>query len=162
MARYPFLVGPAYSSWSPNAENQECVNFYQELIETGQGKNAYALYGTPGLEMIWDLPKGPNRALFTVPFSFPSVDRIFAVNGDTFFELFQNGTFTTRGTVADDGYPAYIASNGKQLAIASSQRLYGYQLEANTAVDPPIAADTFTGPIANEDDEVLTPASIDF
>src|SRR5262245_38721192 len=168
MARYPFLVGPAYSSWSPSAENQECINFYQELIESGQGKNGYALYGTPGLDMIWDLPTSPNRALYTVPFTFPTPDRVFAVNGNTLYELLEGGTYTVLGTVAEDAYPAYIASHGKQLAIASAQRMYGYQMEAQAAAptaDPPtaaIAAGTFTGPIRTTNGDFLTPASVDF
>ena len=161
MARFPFLVGPAYTSWSTNAENQECINFFQELVETGQGKSGYVLNGTPGLEVVVELPTGPIRALFTVPFSFPTPDRNFAVGGAVLYEIFTaTGTFTALGTVGNDGYPVYIASNGKQLAIVSAQSLYGFQLEANA--DPVIAAGTFTGPIANEDGELLTLASVDF
>lgn len=168
MARFPFLVGPAYTSWASDAENQECINFFQEVVETGQGKNDFALYGTPGLEAFVDLPEGPVRGMYTVPFSFPTSDRVFAVGGTAFCEITDDGdgtgTATQLGTVANDGYPVYFASNGKQLAIASAQSLYIYQIEnqTNEAGAVIATAGTFTGPIRTEEGDAITPASVDF
>jgi hypothetical protein len=46
---YPQLVGPSYTSSSPNADVERSVNLFPEAIESGNGKNQYVLLGTPGL-----------------------------------------------------------------------------------------------------------------
>jgi len=48
------LVGPAYRSQSVNADCQNLINLYLEMIESGQGKAQAALYCTPGLKSpLW-------------------------------------------------------------------------------------------------------------
>lgn len=51
MPRFGF-VGPSYTPWSTAAESQRTVNLYPEKIESNAGKNAYALFGTPGITPI--------------------------------------------------------------------------------------------------------------
>src|SRR6476660_9638015 len=101
MARFGF-VGPSYSSQSVNADCQVCRNWYPENIESQLGKSGFALYPTPGLAVFCQLPDEPLRGLFTIN------GRTFAVAGSTFFELFTNGTFISRGAVANDGLMASI------------------------------------------------------
>jgi hypothetical protein len=52
------IVGPSYSSQSLNADAQRTLNWYVEQIESGRGKNALALYPTPGLAAFCTLGGG--------------------------------------------------------------------------------------------------------
>lgn len=63
MARFG-LVGPSYRSQSVNADCQTLMNLYLESIESGQGKGPFALYCTPGLNLLYNL--GPETTSTSV------------------------------------------------------------------------------------------------
>ena len=43
------FVGPSFTPYSISMDSQRTVNLYPEKVESGRGKNDYALVGTPGL-----------------------------------------------------------------------------------------------------------------
>ena len=43
------LIGQSFTPYSINAASQRTANFYPERVEVPDGKDAYTLYGTPGL-----------------------------------------------------------------------------------------------------------------
>jgi hypothetical protein len=88
------------------------------MDESGKGKNVGALIGTPGLTLFTTLGGGPIRALFG------GDRRLFAVSGGNFYEIFADGTANNRGSVANDGKPAYILANGTQVLIVSGGLVY--------------------------------------
>jgi hypothetical protein len=145
LAEFPGFVGGTYESISTNFDCERAINCFVERIESGAGKSGKGLITSPGLRSHISTLQAPIRAQFVDPHSYPGEDRMFAVAGNTFVEVFSDGSSIQRGTVSDDGnhYPAYIASNrpgGTQLAIADGyQNLYIYDLAANT----------FTGPITD-------------
>lgn len=138
---YPGFCGPTYLSQSPNADAERTVNLYPEVMESSflaygssgpvwsaSPKAPISLYPTPGLQTFLTLPTYPNKALFEMD------GRAFAVSGNTFYELFANGTFTSRGTVAIDGNQATICSNGQggnQLFITAGTNGYIFNLMTN-------------------------------
>ena len=109
------FVGPSYQSMSYNQDLQETMNLFVELDESGAGKNKLALYGTPGLTTFANAGSGPSRGLF------PGENRLFTVSGPTLYEVFQNGTVSSLGTISNDGQPVYLVFNGvgSQIVIAS-------------------------------------------
>lgn len=142
MARYPGFIGASATVRSRNANAERTVNWYPEVVP-GTGKVRQYLVPTPGLEPFVVLGSGPVRALFAQD------GRAFAVGGASFYELFAVGTSTWRGTVASDGRPATISSNGtngNQLFITSGGLGYIYNLTTNVLSQ--IAAAGFPDPVA--------------
>ncbi len=107
------FVGPSYSSQSLNAECQECINWYPEMIESRMGKNVAALYPTPGLKLFTTLGGSSIRGLFSIwntPFAEPE-PRLFAISGSTLYRIFPDGSNAVWDTTvfADDGLPVSVA-----------------------------------------------------
>lgn len=129
----PSFIGPTYVSQSPNADCEDCINFYCEAIQSGAGKNALALYPTPGQSDVLTLPTYPIRAEFAMD------GRAWAVGGAVIYEVFYNATTgiwsaIARGTMAVDANPATICSNGdigRQLLISSGKKAYTVDLDSN-------------------------------
>ncbi len=116
--KYPNFIGPAYRSQSKIAAADECINLYPELVESNSGNNRMVLYGTPGLELHCTLPKSPVRCLWA------GDNRLFAVAGDTVYEIFAGGTFSALGAISNDATPATMVSNGNQLMIVSGSKVW--------------------------------------
>jgi hypothetical protein len=128
MARFGF-VGGSYTSRSIAVEDEECINWYVETVESGQGQSAAALYGTPGLTLFSALAGESVRALYWTG------SRFFAVSGAQLIEIFSDGTQTVRGTVVDDGKPASIAATNIQLLVVSGGKAYCFTLATNALLD---------------------------
>lgn len=129
MARLKGFVGPSYVSQSPLADQEELINWYYERMESTGASTDGALYPTPGFETISTSTQAPGKAHF-----FEN-SREFAVVGGQFVEYDINGVETVRGSVATDGNPATISSNGDgggQLFITSGGNGYLFTLSTNT------------------------------
>ena len=139
MARFGFC-GPSYTSQSPNADDERCLNWYPELIE-GSGKGQYALYPTPGLSLTVAL--GTNAsvdAMIVCP--SPTGPRAFAISGTGFYEVglgagFQGGG-ALRGTFSSNVFHqpsmTYGQGNGGSgsVLIAIDGNAYYFILATNT------------------------------
>jgi hypothetical protein len=137
------FCGGAYQNRALTADNQKCMNLYPEVLakESPRAKAPIIMHATPGLVARWTDLEGPIRAMFTESHLFPSTDRVFAVGGSKLYELFFNPitlayTQTDRGTIPNDNNPAFMASNGTQLAIASFNELFIYDLTTNVLTGP--------------------------
>lgn len=119
------LVGPSYTSQSLNADAQKTENWYVERIESDEGKSKFALYPTPGTSVFAALPDSPVRQEATIN------GRVFKVAGATLFEVYSDGTYTNRGAVAKDAYPATISTSATQMLIVSAGFAYSYILATN-------------------------------
>lgn len=134
--RFDALVGPSYTSQSLNADCQMCLNFYPELIESGQGKSRMALFRTPGLKRFAALT-GMAKVREMLEFSgrlFAIAEQLSPTSAQTLFEVFSDGTFTQRGTLGPVGgnKPSMAVNNANQLMLASGGRLFLYKLDTNT------------------------------
>lgn len=120
------------------ADCQLCENFYPEIIESQQGKSQMALYPTPGLAIFCTLPEIPR-----LNGGLAINGRMFQVAGKSVYELFANGTFVNRFTIANDGKPVSMAAaqpiagqGTPQLAIVSAGSLYVMNLLTNAVTIP--------------------------
>lgn len=135
------FVGGAYTAKSTAVADEECINFYQETVES-QGAivptKAYggssagsvkALFGTPGISVWALLPQSPTRGQIWAG------TRYFAVGGAQLYEVSSTQVITARGAVANDGLPASLAFNGIQLLIVSGGHAYCFTLATNTLLE---------------------------
>ena len=108
---YRGFVGPSYPSLAYTADQERTVNFYFEQMESPGATTRFALYPTPGIEILL------NETLISAGIGgggrahFGRNGREFAIIGNVLLQVFEDGTFTNRGTVLDDGLPATIDSN---------------------------------------------------
>lgn len=125
---WPGLVGPSYRLESANAAPDECINRFLERIEQGPRAGKLRLRQIPGLRVFKTFIQSPMRALWA------GDNRLFAVAGDTLYEVFQDATPSqSYGAMVTGTNPAVIASNGFQLAIATAGAAY---ITAGPAVVP--------------------------
>lgn len=119
MADFGF-VGPSYEAPSIYQDAQECINFYPEVDPTKQqgSRGVVALYPTPGLTTVCQLPAGEVRALFPIH----GTEWLIAVCGNFVYKIDKDYNYTqigalntTSSTVSvsynntiSDGYIAYI------------------------------------------------------
>lgn len=133
--RYPGFVGGSYQAQSWNADAEHTVNMYEERMESQGATAQEALFGMPGVTLLGTAAGSPGRA------HFAEDGREWAVFGTSFGEIAQDGTFTSRGTVAVDSNPASIHSNGDgggQLLVVSGGNGYCYNI--TTTVFTQVAA----------------------
>ena len=130
--RFPGFIGGSYQALGRTAAQERTINLYVERMESPGATAPSALYLVPGVESIGEYAGSPGRA------HFYENGREFAVIGTAFVEISENGTATSRGTVAQDTYPATICSNGDgggQLLIVSGDKAYCYTLATNTLAE---------------------------
>jgi len=130
---YPGFVGGSASSSQPFHDGERTVNFYVEQGQGDGGKSREILVPIPGMASF-----ATAAVASTGRGSFAMDGRAFVVIGQTVYEEFASGMLTSRGTVAIDGNPATICSNGDgggQLLITSGGRLYIFDLTANTLTE---------------------------
>ena len=92
--------------------------------------NIKSYFGTPGLSVFAALPEGPVRGN-----GIDANGRIFQVAGAHLYEIFAGGTFTVRGSVANDGQPASLAFNNIQVLIVSGGHAYCFTLATDALLD---------------------------
>lgn len=127
--RFPGFVGPSYQSRSVNFDCQRLINFYPELNELGTGKEQekYVLLGTPGLELLVTLPKSPVRGVY-----MSTKGRLFAVGGDTLYEISSAWVATSRGTLLTSSGTVSMKDNGLHLCVVDNPNGYFMEFATNT------------------------------
>ena len=140
----PHFVGASYEGISRIVGYPFSCNVYPDS-GTSDGILP-SLRPTPGYTLRWQLPQSPIRAIFWQD------GRGFAVSGSLFCEFFQNGGFVVRGTVAVDGNPAFLSSNGEggsQVFVVSGGHGYIFDLKTSAFTDvttqPQFPAPALTG-----------------
>lgn len=140
--KFQGFVGGSAQHLSRNVNDERTYNWYVEH-PAGMPKADPILQRTPGLDIYCELDDSPVRALFHQD------DRTFAVAGETFYEIFDENSWTSRGSVVMDNpdEPAFISSNGTsaggQLFVVSGQTGYIFTLATNVfaaIVDPQFPA----------------------
>lgn len=108
-----------------------------------------SLYSRPGSKPFTVTPQAapfnqPVRGVIQFNGNGTSVDGVFGVSGDTFWQMDDTGHQTAYGTVADDGLPVKISANAAtvgQIAVQSAGHLY--ILSGGTFSEIPIGPDFF-------------------
>ena len=108
---------------SPNVDAQTRTNLYVEIQKDGE-KGSLTLYPTPGLLGFVNFGANPCRGLYQ------KGDFLYVVNGNTLWQVSNNGTLTSRGTLLTTGGKVDITDNGTQMLIVDGT--YGYIYNFNT------------------------------
>jgi len=142
MPRFDAFTGPFNTPFSPNIQSELTMNWIPErnaVSVNDQGTNVTdknvrcSLIRTPGIKLFTTLPKTPVRGVF------PGEFRLFAAGGDSFYEVFADGSFTDRsvpgfpgssgdgpagGTIGDNDLPVQCFFNGTEILIVSAGQAY--------------------------------------
>lgn len=114
------FVGQAYKMPAVQLNAQTCVNWYQTFDPSG--KFPAALIPDPGLEVKFEnTVKSPVRGLFALN------DILFAVCGDTFYEVQPNFHFRFRGTLKSSVGQVRMIANDNQIFLTDGINGYVYQ-----------------------------------
>lgn len=133
------FVGGSYVAESSIVAGARCINLIPEPIPEG-GKAAGALFPIPGVSVFATMPKGPGRGIY-----FEN-DRLFAVGGDTLYEVDAVANVTARGALLPDGNPVTMSTNGDggaELFITSGARGDILDLQTNTFLPGEVSAVNF-------------------
>jgi hypothetical protein len=144
MPLFAAFVGPAYRARSPVIASDALVNLYVEATELAEETKKSALYGTPGLRRLLTVGDQGARG------GFSQDGRTFFVVGSTLYEIdVVNATATPLGSVANDGKPVSMVSNGRggeQLLIVGGGEVKVLTLTTN-ALSAPVALPLTNAPV---------------
>lgn len=136
------MIGPSYTARSSVVADEECINWFAELLESQGsivssksygGANALSLqsyFRTPGVTVFSALPEGPTRGNGLI-----ANGRAFQVSGGQLYEFFADGTYAARGAIANDGLPACVSFNSVQLLIIGGGHAYCFTLATNVLLE---------------------------
>lgn len=128
MARSHFL-GATYTLASPQAAANRVVNLYPEMIQdkaAAQSRSVAYFVGCPGFKVFCDLGSAPIRGMI-----FASNGFLYAVCGNTLYEVTVQGVATSRGTLNTSTGVVSMADNGVHLGMADGTNGYTLTLATN-------------------------------
>lgn len=137
----PFL-GPTYQGRSVNIDASRCVNLIPEITQIVD-KSQIQLVGTPGIQGFF---AGPSADVVRGVYTFN--DKMYAVIGDSFYEIDTSGTATLIDTIGTSSGRVSFADNGlaqngvggNQLMIVDGDSGYIYDVTAPTPTFTEIAS----------------------
>ena len=133
MAIWPAFCGGFYKSLSPVIASDTAINVYTETREVPGSPKTVTMIGTPGLLLDATVATLACRGWFSQD------GRTWVVVGDTLYERTAAATYTSRGTIPDDGNPVSFASNGAggdQLGVVGGGELNVLNLTTNAVTTP--------------------------
>lgn len=155
---FPGFVGAAYLLDTPNAACSKMLNCQLSTIEQGPRKGKLRLRGIPGMPDFATLPDAPLRGMIAID----GGNRLFAVAGQTVFEVFLDGTYrAATGFVSLNQHPAIMETNGFELMVASGGQLY--KVEGTDGSTPAaVSAVEYTNPEDGAPAGLIKAATITF
>ena len=133
--RVPF-VGPSYSLDFRKSDVQRSINLFVSVSESGTSKSPAVLQSIPGYG-LWATIGAELRGMYTAG------ARLFAVAGNTLYELSSSGVATSRGTLLTSTGPVDMAHGLNQLVVVDGN--YGYVLTLATNAFARITDSAFYG-----------------
>ena len=113
MPLFQGFIGPMSTSRSRTVDDQATVNLYCEQVESGLGKDRYALYGRPGNTLFSEINGGQGQAMLEIQ------GRCFACIGGFLYEINAYGDYSKIGPVGTTA-PVSMAANPSQLIVTST------------------------------------------
>ena len=125
------FIGPSYNHPFLRLDCQRCVNYYLETSEDGNSESKKWLIPVPGKQVKWDIT--PPFGVYTRRmYVLRGFERLFAVVGNGFYELFVNGTYTLYGSLLTTDGMVQMADNGFRIMLVDGARSYFFDLTSNT------------------------------
>jgi len=103
---------------------ERLVNLFPQMDPSG--KAVVALYGTPGLLLLFTLGAGPIRAMLSYD------DVLYVVSGSNFYSVDTNYSATLRGTLASGSGYVSIATNGLVVLMVDGSAGYTFTISGAT------------------------------
>lgn len=138
-------MGPSYTTSSTAVADEEAINLFPQTVESQQaivpispygGKQAAGLkayFGTPGLTVFSTFSSSPNGMDTPLRGQCWTGSRLFAVSGDTLYEVFADGSNIALSSVLwNDGKPVSMVASSIQLLVISAGFAYCYTLNPGT------------------------------
>lgn len=119
----PGFIGGTYQAGSPISQAEECINLFPENDMSGTGRAT--MYKAPGIALYCTLPNGPIQGQIETNY------RTFAVANRVFYEIFNDQTFNSRGTVGTTTGVVSMATNWRQVIIIADHKGWIYDLQTN-------------------------------
>ncbi len=119
---FPGLLGPFYSLFSAKADGERAKNLYLERIESGAGRNTFAMYRSHGLKRFSQNFAAADlicRGLLELN------DHVFVVEGSNIYDVISDGSINAMvGPIANDGLIVSINSSENSIFVVSANVLY--------------------------------------
>lgn len=118
---FPQLLGPFYRTFSMKAECETAINLYLERIESGNGRNAFAMYRQHGLQVFSDFPSSGSVLRGMLELN----GGLFDVRDDFIHQIGSDGIPTaTLGPITNDNLLTTMTANPDTLFVVSDGVLY--------------------------------------
>lgn len=130
MSLFRSFIGGYGRSQSVVANPSTLQNLYTQRLPAGSVTNR-CFYPTQGMERFGAVAQVGGKRFFSTA---ATDSRVFSVTGQRLYEWFADGSAIDRGTVAADGNPAVIFTNGEggqQLGICAGGNFYILDLQTN-------------------------------
>lgn len=139
MVASPILGGHGVSR-SLNLAANQCINLYQTVRDTKDGKAPAALFMCPGLDLLCAAGNGPVRALHVAN------GTLFAVSGNGVYSVSSSYGVTLLGTIGTTTGPVSIIDNGPFKQVAFFDGIGGYLYSIASATFSSLSL-PFSGPV---------------
>jgi len=141
------FVGGSWTSRSLNADAQRCINWFPELIESGEGKTSAMLVPTPGMKYYSGIGIVGNGCRPGGLYAATN-GKLYLVSSNELTEFDVTGTPTTRGTLLTTSGQVAISDNGNVLFIVDGTNYYVFDfvsLVFTTFTDAALTGSTHIG-----------------
>ena len=143
---FPQLIGPSYTSLSATAEVERSMNLYLERIESGAGRNPFAMYKSPGLE-VFSTSASPTKMVCRGLLELNG--HLFDVQDDTIYDIDELGAVAaTYGPIALESQGVSMDASLNSLFVVSAGVLYRINsgvMVASATPFSPIAVGVLSG-----------------
>lgn len=119
------FIGPSYDLRSNAAGVQRTINMFPVKVESGNDVHSWVLRDVPGLVLFSALGSEIRGGI-------DCNGRVFAISGNTLYEVASNGAGTSRGTLSSSTGLVEMTYNATQLVFADSTKAYTLTLGTNT------------------------------
>ncbi len=137
MPMVPFCGG-SYQDKAPGNSSELTLNMYPEVTDGGNGKTNVKLINIPGTSEFVEISIDTGdfcRGLYAT-----TTGKVYCVFGNTVYEVLNNGTKTTVGTISNTAVPIKFSDDGINVIFADGSTLYSILLADNTL--SPISSNT--------------------
>src|SRR5690606_5528693 len=127
------IVGQSYHLKDWSIDCQRTLNFYPQVIESGNAPQVSALLPTPGLVKRFEF-SGPIRGLYALN------EAVLVVAGQTLYRVDKNDTVKQIGVIAGSGI-VHFADNSIHVMIVGDSA-YRYDIREETLNSIPVSDST--------------------
>lgn len=120
------FLGTAYTSRSTNLAAQRLINMYLEVVDTKEGKDIGAFFGTPGKTLLATIGLGPIRGAELMG------SLLYVVSGSELYSVSAAYASTKLGNLVTSSGPVSMENNGNQVLVVDGKQGYVWDVPSTT------------------------------